>query len=301
MTSRVLVFGERGQLGQQLLGADVRGMMIRGADGTDITDADAVAAIMDRVMPHSVLNCAAYTGVDAAEDESERAFAVNRDGAEIVAAACAARDVRLTHVSTDFVFSGTRQTPYPPDAEHGAAGIYGRSKSEGETAVRQACERAAIVRTSWVYSPYRHNFVKAMLSLMRSGRDLNVVDDQRGAPTWTRDLAATLIEVARTGWTGTGHWSDAGQCSWYEFAVEIQRQALDAGSLETPVSIRPVSTAHYAELIGRTLAPRPAYSVLDSSLIAADLGLTPRPWAECLAGMLAEEATLAAASARRKE
>ncbi len=290
MTSRtrVLVFGERGQLGQELLAANPSGSHVLGSDGTDITNATTVREAIQNHRPDAVVNCAAFTGVDDAEVDTERAYAVNRDGAGIVANACAEAGVHVVQVSTDFVFDGTQSTPYEPRTETHAIGVYGKSKAEGEAAVT-AAGPAAIVRTSWVYSTYRSNFVKTMLNLMRAGRDLNVVDDQRGAPTWTRDLAAALLAVAERGRTGVGHWSDAGSCTWYEFAVAIQNSALAVGSVERPVSISPVTTADYAELIGKELAPRPAYSVLDSTSLALAIDRRPRSWEVCLSEMIEEE------------
>lgn len=279
--SPILVFGERGQLGRELL--HVGGDLCIGANA-DITSARAITDAITRSAPAAIINGGAYTAVDAAEQEPERAFAVNRDGARLVAEAAKAADVRCLHVSTDFVFDGTKATAYLPDDPVSPLGVYGKSKAAGEYEVAKANPDALIVRTSWVYSVYRSNFVKTMLRLMHRQTPLRVVDDQTGAPTWTGGLAAALLAAAQhsEALTGIRHWSDAGETSWFGFACAIQEQGLAAGLLSEPVEITPVSTAEYGNQ-----TPRPGHSALADPTLEAELNIARQPWQQQLASMLA--------------
>jgi len=282
----VLVVGAGGQLGRELprtVAEGVRCVALSRAD-VDIADADALARCLDEVAPRQVVNAAAYTAVDKAESEPDAARAGNVDGPANLARACAERGLRLVHVSTDFVFDGTASTPYAPDAPTAPLGEYGRSKLAGEEAVVEALPDALILRTGWVYSAFGNNFVKTMLRLMSERDELTVVADQVGTPTWARGLAgACWAAVARPELSGIYHWSDAGVCSWYDFAVAICEEGQALGLLDSATQVRPIPAAEYP-----TPATRPAYSVLDKAAAWRDFELQGVHWRQQLRAMLAD-------------
>ena len=262
--TRWLVTGAAGMLGR-----DVTALLsARGDEFTaltradlDITDARAVATAVSHAQPDVVVNCAAWTAVDAAENREEEALAINGQGAANLAAACAAAGARLIHPSTDYVFDGHATAPYAEEAPTAPAGAYGRTKLAGEQAVRAALPGDSyVVRTAWLYGAHGKNFVKTMLRLAGNGVSPGVVADQHGQPTWTADVAAqccALIEKAAA--PGIYHATSSGQTTWFGFAEEIfalaqdQDRAAERG-LVTP---KPITTADYP-----TPAVRPAYSVL---------------------------------------
>ncbi len=249
----------------------------------DITDRDSVISYVSRHKPSAIINCAAYTAVDKAESEPDKAFAVNHDGPRILAAAATAADALLVHVSTDFVFSGNQGRPYRPDDPAEPLSVYGKSKLAGEQAIRVSSARAAIVRTAWLYSAHGNNFVKTMLRLMSERDSLGVVADQTGTPTWAASLAELIWRLIDKNVTGLFHWSDAGTASWYDFAVAIYEEATALGLLNRPVQIKPITTADYP-----TPATRPAFSVLDKTASYAAAGIEPAHWRVNLRKMLAE-------------
>jgi dTDP-4-dehydrorhamnose reductase len=247
----------------------------------DITDASAVRAAVSREKPHVVLNAAAYTAVDAAENEPETAQKVNADGAENLAAAARDNDAAIIHISTDYVFDGTARKPYAPDDPTCPINVYGHSKLDGETAVRQSCDRHVIVRTSWVYSDTGRNFVRTMLRLATERDELKVVNDQHGSPTSAPDLAGALLVAAKRvaaddAVRGTYHFCNAGITTWHDFAMAI---------FELRGGARPHITAIPAADFP-TPAKRPAYSALDTTTFTARFGMTPRPWRIALADIL---------------
>jgi dTDP-4-dehydrorhamnose reductase len=255
-----------------------------GREQFDLTEPDQVTETLDRITPRQVINAAAYTGVDAAETEVAAAWAVNSEGPRKLARACADRGIRLLQVSTDFVFDGESAHPYGPQDPAAPLGEYGRSKLAGENAVRDECPGALVMRTGWVYSRFGGNFVKTMLRLMTERDELAVVCDQVGTPTWARGLADALwAATALTQLQGVYHWSDAGICSWYDFAVAIHEEALTIGLLTRPVRIRPIAASDYP-----TPARRPAYSVLDKTDSWRELQLEPVHWRQQLRAMLSE-------------
>jgi dTDP-4-dehydrorhamnose reductase len=281
-----LVVGAGGQLGRELQrtsAMDVECVPMTRVQ-LDIADASAVAKCMANVAPQLVINAAAYTAVDKAESESAAAHRGNAEGPATLARACARQGVRFIHISTDFVFDGTASQPYRPDAPTAPLGEYGRSKREGEMLVQGALPDALILRTGWVYSSFGGNFVKTMLRLMGERDELAVVADQVGTPTWAHGLAeAVWAAAARPQLRGMYHWSDAGVCSWYDFAVAICEEALALGLLSRPVTIRPIPAAEYP-----TPAQRPAYSVLDKSESWRDFALEGVHWRRQLRAMLAD-------------
>jgi dTDP-4-dehydrorhamnose reductase len=274
-----MVFGGGGQVGCHLLemasttGHDIIGLTHAEAD---ICDAGAVAAVIAKHAPTSIVNAAAYTAVDKAESERQRALAINRDGASLVASAAAKANIPLIHLSTDYVFDGSARLPYKEDDKVNPQGSYATSKEAGERAVRAAHDRHLILRTAWVYGPFGTNFVKTMLRLGAEREELRVVDDQTGRPTSTEDLAGailTLVEsVERPGFSawGTYHYVGADTVTWYGFATMIFAEAARLGR-KVP-QIRPIATADFP-----TAAPRPAYSVLDTAKLERTFGITPRP------------------------
>jgi len=278
------VTGAGGQLGRELLiNASPETIGVT-RDQLDISDRGAVLDTLREVGPRLVINAAAYTAVDLAESESEVADRVNAQGPENLALACRELGARLIHISTDFVFDGEARAPYSPDHPPSPAGSYGRGKLLGERAVQRILPEAVIVRTGWLYSSYGNNFVKTMLRLMKERDQLSVVADQTGTPTWARGLADVIrVFSARESLQGIYHWSDAGACSWYDFAVAISEEACELGLLPSPSNIRPIASVDYP-----TPARRPQYSVLDKGKTWRDLGLEGVPWRAQLRSMLIE-------------
>lgn len=284
--SKALVCGAGGQLGQELVLTCpeqcqaipmTRSML-------DIADPVQVAKALDDTGPSWVINAAAFTAVDAAESEPESAHRVNAMGPEILALQCRERNIRFLHVSTDFVFDGTQGHPYAPDAEPNPLGVYGRSKLDGENAVIAAGGSSVILRTGWVYSRHGGNFVKTMLRLIAEREQLSVVEDQIGTPTWARGLALACWGLADHGdASGIYHWSDAGACSWYDFAVAIREIALELGLLRQAATLLPIPASQYP-----TPARRPAYSVLDKTLTRKLLGHSGNHWTSQLRAMLVD-------------
>ena len=248
----------------------------------DIADASAVTECFSKTAPQLVVNAAAYTAVDKAESEPEAAHRGNAEGPATLAQSCTSHGVRLIHISTDFVFDGTSSQPYTPEAATSPLGAYGRSKLAGELTVKSALPEALLLRTGWVYSSFGGNFVKTMLRLMSERDELSVVSDQVGTPTWAQGLAlAVWAAAARPELSGTYHWSDAGVCSWYDFATAICEEALALGLLSKEVKIRPITADQYP-----TPAQRPAYSVLDKTSSWRDLALEGIHWRAQLRAML---------------
>jgi dTDP-4-dehydrorhamnose reductase len=283
---KILVLGAGGQLGMELLHTvrpEIECVALARQE-LDIGDAAAVAHCLSAQAPVAIINAAAYTAVDAAEDNAAAAHRANAQGPANLARSCRELGIRLMHVSTDFVFDGAASEPYAPAAATAPLGEYGRSKLAGERAVLELCPQALVLRSGWVYSRFGNNFVKTMLRLMAEREQLAVVADQVGTPTWARGLACALwAAAARPTLSGIYHWSDEGACSWYQFAVAICEEAVDLGLLAKPVQIRPIPSSDYP-----TAARRPAYSVLDKTASWRDLGQPAVPWRTQLRCMLAD-------------
>jgi dTDP-4-dehydrorhamnose reductase/4-ketoreductase len=274
---RWLVTGAGGMLGQDTVqtlrgrGEFVTGL---GRAALDITEPAAVASALAEHRPDIVVNCAAYTAVDAAETDEERALLVNGEGPRLLARACAAADARLIHVSTDYVFSGEdRDVPYGEDEEPAPRTSYGRTKLAGERAVLAGLPGAsAVVRTAWLYGAHGSNFVRTMLRLEGTRDTVDVVDDQRGQPTWSADVAARIADLGVSGASGVFHATNAGEASWYELAREVFRLA---GA--DPDRVRRTDSRAFVRP-----APRPSYSVLGHERWRA-AGLAPlRDWRTAL-------------------
>lgn len=284
------MIGSGGQVGSdlcRLLAADPRLQATAGLTRAecDITDPARVRAVIrDQARPAkvqgglTVVNTAAWTDVDGAETDEAGAYAVNATGPAHLAAACAETGAALIHLSTDYVFDGTADKPYEVEDQTGPVSAYGRTKLAGEQAVLELCPSAYVVRTAWVYGAVGKNFVKTMARLARERDGLTVVDDQRGSPTWSADLAAGLIELTLSGaQPGVYHYTNAGDTTWFDFARSIMEQIG-----QDPAKVAPTTTAAFVRP-----APRPAYSVL-SARRWIDAGLTPpRPWRDALAAAFA--------------
>ena len=295
----LLVTGGKGQLGSEVAAAgDAAGAGLVRAPGSaelDVTDGqqvrDAVASLVRDAggLRPVVVNAAAYTAVDDAETDSERAYQVNAIGPGLLASACAELSVPLLHVSTDYVFDGLGSRPYEPPDPTGPRSAYGRTKLAGERAVLSSAARAYVVRTAWLYGAVGNNFVKSMARLQRSRPTLSVVDDQRGSPTWSADLAAGLVELAAAAdrlRPGVLHCVNGGETTWFGFARAVFEELGADPSRVTPCS---------SEQFPRP-APRPAYSVLS---VAAweSAGLTPlRDWRSALAAAFARHRMALAAA-----
>jgi dTDP-4-dehydrorhamnose reductase len=249
----------------------------------DVSNASIVDDVFESFKPTAIINAAAYTAVDQAEADRDRAFAVNAEGPKNLARATAKHGARLVHVSTDYVFDGTRPEPYPTDALRSPINVYGSSKAAGEIAVAQSGADTLIVRTAWLYSAIGKNFLTTMLRRMREGGTLRVVADQFGTPTSVSQLATVLwwcALVSRI--NGIAHWTNAGKASWYEFAVAIHEIALAKGLISHPISLVPIPTQEYP-----TPARRPAYSVLDSTSLWEAHGV-PNDWRSALSQTIQE-------------
>jgi dTDP-4-dehydrorhamnose reductase len=284
-TLRVLLTGAAGQVGVAVQQRAPTGVVLHALDSAalDITNQDAVRATVTRLCPDVILNAAAYTAVDQAESEPERAFRVNREGAAYLAAAASSIGARMIQISTDFVFDGAQRTPYRPDASCRPLNVYGASKRAGEEVVLElGGTPATVIRTSWVYAARGQNFVRTMLRLMRDRREVRVVNDQVGSPTWATGLADALWSLARRReLAGVFHWADAGAASWYDLACAIQEEGASLGLLSGHVTVEPIPGAEFP-----TPARRPPFSVLDTSYSARELGLEPVPWRDNLRKML---------------
>lgn len=278
----VLVTGGDGQLGCALR-ALIEKMNLpfrfyfTDAGELDITDRSQIESFVVGQQIRYILNCAAYTAVDKAEEEREMAFTINAAGVENIALVAKQYGVKVIHLSTDFVFDGASTVPYDEESEPHPLSVYGETKLKGEQLLQAAGGEWLILRTSWLYSEYGSNFVKTMLRLMRERELLTVIDDQRGSPTYATDLAEMMIHILQqsevNGWTnGLFHFSNRGQTSWYGFADAIRRVA----GIEN-CKLVPVTTAEYP-----TAARRPAYSVMDLTKISDRFRVEIPTWEEAL-------------------
>lgn len=291
-----LVVGRSGQLACALKRADPALETLGREDGVDLTRPGTVAAALHDRRPALVINAAAHTAVDRAEEEPEAAAAVNRDGVAALAEAAADVGAALVHVSTDYVFNGTRDGEWTEDDPVAPLSVYGRTKRDGEVAALAAQPRTLVLRTSWVYSPWGRNFVTTMIGL--AGRErLTVVDDQHGKPTSAMDLAEAILAVAprleaagadAPVW-GVRHYAGAGAVSWAGFAREIFAQAEAVGLIARAPDVAAISSAEWP-----TAAKRPLNSALDCRRFERDFGIEMRPWRESLARVIAALAAEAA-------
>lgn len=273
----ILVTGSNGQLGSELKilaqHYSAFDFVSLNRDELSLNDDEAIRAAVEKYRPSFVINCAAYTAVDKAESEREDAFQINAAAVGVMAKACAGVGSKFIHISTDYVFDGTRQTLLKEDDKVNPVNIYGESKLAGEEAALQAAPDSVIIRTSWVYSFYGKNFVKTMMRLMGEKESLNVVADQFGSPTYAADLAEAILQIIDSyHWQpGLFHFSNDGIISWFDFAKEI------ASLLHSSCVVQPTTTADFP-----TPAKRPLYSVMDKSKIQQAYGIALKPWNESL-------------------
>ncbi len=284
---KLLITGAHGQLGRELACmGDAHERLLLDHRALDITDATAVERTVADFAPDVVINAAAYTAVDRAESDRDGAFAVNRDGPANLARACAAHAAALIHVSTDYVFDGTKTTPYVEDDTVAPVGVYGESKLAGEDAVRRQCARHLIVRTSWVFSSHGNNFVKTMLRLGAEREQLGIVADQHGCPTAATELARGIygmLDAGIEGRWGTYHFCQPEPTTWYAFARAIFDQAGSAGMKMAVRQVNPITTADYP-----TPARRPANSVMACSHFEQVFDYQIKPWWESLQEIVKE-------------
>jgi dTDP-4-dehydrorhamnose reductase len=277
---KVVVTGAAGQLGKDvLLELERKNHQAYGLDRQqlDITIEEDVIAYISEVKPDVILHCAAYTNVDAAEENEDAAYAVNAAGTEYLAKAASQNGAKMLYVSTDYVFDGSANEPYEVDEPTKPLGAYGRTKLAGEQLLQKHLNEFFIVRTAWVFGIHGNNFVKTMLRLGKERGEVGVVHDQVGSPTYTVDLAQFMVELMETDKFGVYHATNSGICSWYEFAVEIFKQA------ELDVKVNPLTTDQFPRP-----AARPKYSVLSKKRIEQE-GLKPlRDWKKALAAFLEE-------------
>jgi dTDP-4-dehydrorhamnose reductase len=281
----ILVTGGNGQLGSEfkIIAKDfaMYHFLFTDIDELDITDSEKVEKFFNLNRPDVIINCAGYTAVDRAEDEPEKAMWLNRDAVANLARACDLYNCYFVHISTDFVFDGEKTEPYREDDIPCPVSVYGLSKLDGEEAMLAYLQKGMIIRTSWLYSSFGHNFVKTILNRCREKGELNVVNDQVGTPTYARDLARAILGILTSAMISQQfeiyHYSNEGACSWYEFAKEIVALA------GLPCKIKPVITDAYP-----LKAKRPAYSVLDKSLIRQTFGIIIPEWKESLRECLEE-------------
>lgn len=282
---RIVVTGRNGQVAMSLLEAGARtpgfDVLAVGRPELDLEDSASVTAAIAAARPDLVVNAAAYTAVDKAEQEPAKAFAINRDGAAAAAAAAARLGVPFIHLSTDYVYPGDKRQPYVESDETGPLGVYGQSKLAGEMAVAAAHPSPLILRTSWIYSPFGNNFVKTMLRVGRERPVLSVVDDQTGNPTSALDIASAILRIA-PGLTSGGvyHLCGSGDVTWWGFAREIF--AVSAARGGPNPEVKAISTADYP-----TPARRPANSRMSMVGFAARFGFRLRPWQDAVADTVA--------------
>jgi dTDP-4-dehydrorhamnose reductase len=277
---RILVTGANGQLGREtVLALRDRGEEVVAVSRREI-DFGAPEKVTDEIARHQadwVINCAAYTQVDMAEDNQAEAFKVNRDSAKAVAEGVRKYGGRLVHVSTDFIFDGRQSRPYKEDDVGNSLSVYGQSKWEGEQAVRESLPESLIVRTAWVYGVHGHNFVKTILRLAGERDELSVVDDQIGTPSWTKDIAEGMWALIDADASGIFNLTNEGVASWYDFAEEIVAQAKRLGMPVKAQRVHPIPTRAYA-----TPARRPGYSVLNKEKIREILNYPIPHWTASL-------------------
>lgn len=284
MTERdVLILGGKGQLGLMLQSIDwPQAVALHAPDraAIDLEDEDAIGRLIAERNWALVINAAAYTAVDQAQEEVAQAWTLNAIAPALLAYHTGKADIPLIHVSTDYVFDGSKDAPYHEDDPVAPLGVYGASKEGGEQGVRTGNDAHVILRTAWVYGPHRANFVKTMLRLGQERDELNVVSDQTGNPTSTTDIAQAILAIATAIWDGKAHWgtyhvAGTGKATWYDFAVRIFELAAQHGS-KVP-TVHPIPASQYP-----TPATRPVNSQLDCSKLERDYGICTAPWPDAL-------------------
>ncbi|MBB6024676.1 dTDP-4-dehydrorhamnose reductase [Paenibacillus sp. JGP012] len=277
---KVLVTGASGQLGRDvvlLLAKEGHDVLACDRDQMDITNQAQCNEVISSYHPEIIIHCAAYTAVDAAETDMDGAYKVNAVGTRNVAVAAEKVGAKLIYISTDYVFDGQSTTSYQEYDDTNPQSVYGKSKRAGELLVQSLCSKWFVVRTSWVYGLHGNNFVKTILKLGQEKPKLQVVDDQKGSPTYTVDLATFLIELMGTEMYGIYHASNRGDCTWYEFTQAIFDEARTTGGISIQAELEPCTTEQF-----QRPAPRPVNSVIDHLSIRTNDLTDLRPWREGL-------------------
>lgn len=282
---KVLITGCNGQVGHCLVNQlrDKAEVLAVDKEQLDITDRAAVYTMVADFEPNYIINAAAHTAVDKAEEEVELSFAINRDGPKYLAEAAESCGAVMLHISTDYVFKGTGNKPYQENDPVGPQGVYGESKLAGEIAVIDACEKHLILRTAWVFGEHGNNFVKTMLRLAQTRKELSIVGDQIGAPTYAGDIAVALIKMVESMEGGTErkwgvyHYSGMPYASWYDFAQTIFEKAQNKGIIDNSPILISIPTSAYP-----TPAKRPTNSRLNCDKILTQFGVTPSDWVSAL-------------------
>ena len=279
---KVLVTGSYGQLGSELqqIAPQMKDVefVFTDADTLDICNKEAIEQFVAKKSFDFIVNCAAYTAVDKAEEDEEKCFAINCEAVRNIGEVAASNGIKVIHISTDYVFDGTAHTPYTENVKINPKTVYGKSKALGEEDLKRVCLDAVIIRTSWLYSTFGNNFVKTMLKLGQERDELKVVFDQVGTPTNAADLAAAILQIIgktieneNAFKTGVYHFSNEGVCSWYDFTIAIHRLA------GINCNVLPIESNEYP-----AKTPRPFYSVLNKSKIKKTFGLTIPHWESSL-------------------
>ncbi len=257
----IVVIGNAGQLSFELVRILGEDTICLGPEDTDITNESVLSETLSKLAPSVIINAAAYTAVDKAEEDFDLCHAINATAVENLAKYCKQSGAFLVHVSTDYVFNGHKGSPYLTDDTIEPQGVYGKTKADGEKALLELLPNAScLIRTAWVYSSHGNNFVKTMLRLMADKPQLSVIDDQIGTPTWAKGLAEVCVSAAQNKTQGVYHWTDEGVASWYDFALTIQELGIEKGLLSSAIPVLPIPSSQYP-----TPASRPHYSVLDKT------------------------------------
>ena len=257
----IVVIGNAGQLSFELVRILGEDTICLGPEDTDITNESVLSETLSKLAPSVIINAAAYTAVDKAEEDFDLCHAINATAVENLAKYCKHSGAFLVHVSTDYVFNGHKGSPYLTDDTIEPQGVYGKTKADGEKALLELLPNAScLIRTAWVYSSHGNNFVKTMLRLMADKPQLSVIDDQIGTPTWAKGLAEVCVSAAQNKTQGVYHWTDEGVASWYDFALAIQELGIEKGLLSSAIPVLPIPSSQYP-----TPASRPHYSVLDKT------------------------------------
>jgi len=285
----IWLIGSKGMLGTELsMLMEKTCLPFIGTDReVDITDPAALTAAYAKLSEKQsvkwIINCAAYTAVDKAEDDVETCRALNEQGSANIAAVANSAEAGLIHLSTDYVFDGNGNSPYREDDTTAPTGVYGQTKRDGEIAVTENNPCSYIIRTAWLYGKYGNNFVHTMVRLMNEQDEVKVVNDQRGSPTWTFDLASVILTLIKTVDSGKDipfgvyHFTNEGNITWFDFAKEIYRQGRENGRITKECAVKPCTSAEYPAKV-----KRPAYSVLDKNKIKTALGIKIPAWEESL-------------------
>lgn len=288
--SKILLIGKKGQVGQELepLLSQQGELIALGKDQLDLSNSEQIQECIAHYQPNLIINAGAYTAVDQAETETKLAYAVNSEAPKILAEGAEKIGARLFHISTDYVFDGSKSHPYTEADQTNPIGVYGKSKLAGEMGIKNNCQDYIILRTAWVYGVYgKGNFVKTMLKLGRDREELKIVSDQVGTPTWSNDIAKAIIglitKLPASPVQEIYHFTNSGVASWYDLGVAIFEEAK---VLNIPLKVHrifPISTAEYP-----TAAKRPSYSVLSGKKIGTILETHPPQWRVSLREMLTQ-------------